>query len=137
MEQHGLVDIVEAFQRRVNAQDWQAATAFLHPEFSLVEPSGLPYAGTWTGPDGFVKLMTRIRQTWSTWRDAPYPYEWVASADRVFKEVRFTATLASTGREITMDFVEVYEFRDGKIATVRPYYFDQALIAQANRHATA
>lgn len=127
------IDLAERFQKHVNRQEWDAATAYLHPDFEVVEAGDMPYAGTWRGPDGFVRLMTAIRQTWSTWRDEPYPYEWASIPGKLFKDVRFTATLAKTGVEVSMGFVEVYEFKDDKILTVRPFYFDPGAIAAANR----
>lgn len=68
--------------------------------------------------------MKAASSTWRRWRDDPWPYELDADRNRVFKEVRFTATARATGEVVEMDFMEVFEFEDDLIAEVRAYYWD-------------
>jgi ketosteroid isomerase-like protein len=122
---------IHEFMRALARGDMDAAVAFLHPEFCLVEQPGLPYSGEWLGRDGFRRLWEVVGTTWSRWKDSPYPWELASVGDKVFKEVRFVATLAANGAQIEMDFVEVFEFRDDLISIVRPYYWDPPSIAAA------
>lgn len=121
----------EEFMATINRGDIEGATRFLHPEFRLVEQPGLPYSGEWSGREGFLELFRVIGATWSRWKDSPFPYVLASAGNKVFKEVRFTATLAANGARVEMDFVEVFEFRDDLIAIVRPYYWDPAAIGKA------
>ncbi|KAA1379916.1 nuclear transport factor 2 family protein [Aeromicrobium fastidiosum] len=118
------IETIESFLRLVNSGDMVSASELIHPDFDLVEQPGLPYAGEYHGRDGFLGLMEAAGRTWTRWVDAPYPYELAVEGNRVFKEVRFTATAAATGVEIEMDFMEVFELEDGLIRRVRAYYWD-------------
>lgn len=122
---------IETFLGHVNRGDFEAASLFIHPAFYLIEQPGLPYAGEWCGREGFLALMAEAGATWGRWRDAPYPYEMTAHGSRVIKEVHFTATAAATGREVDMDFAEVFEFADDLIYKVRAYYWDPEAVRAA------
>ena len=65
---------------------------------------------------------------WKGWRDTPYPYQLASVGSRVMKETRSTATAVATGEQIEMDFMEVLEFKDDLIHTIRPYYWDPELV---------
>jgi ketosteroid isomerase-like protein len=125
------IDTVNQFMAHVNKGDYASATAFMHEDVRLVEPSLMPYAGTYVGRQAFIDLMKEIMQLWSSWRDSPYPYELACVGTRVFKEANFKATIRANGAQVEMPFLEVLEFRDDKIAEIRPYYFDPSKIAEA------
>lgn len=122
---------VEDFMTYINKGDWVGVSEFIHDDFVVVGQPGVPSEGTWRGAEGLARLGDVLKATWSSWRDSPYPYELASVGNRVFKEVRFKARAAKTGKEIEMDFVEVFEFRGDKIAVVRPYYWDPSAIKLA------
>lgn len=122
---------VEGMMEKLRRGDMRGAAEFLHEDFRLVEQPGMPYEGEWLGRDGFIQLFEAIGSTWARWKDDPYPWVLASVDNKVFKEVRFKATLAANGAQIEMDFVEVMEFRDDLIAEVRPYYWDPSRIADA------
>jgi hypothetical protein len=119
---------VEKLMKHVNKGDLQGALQFVHPEFVIVEQPGLPYEGEWRGHEGFVNLLTYIGTIWRGWRDTPYPYQLASVGSRVMKETRSIATAVATGEQIEMDFMEVLEFKDDLIHTIRPYYWDPELV---------
>ena len=125
------VAAVETFLAHVNRGELEEAAQLLHPDYYVREQPGLPYAGEWRGRAGFLGLMSAAGQTWSRWRDSPYPYELAVDGDRVIKEVRFTATARASGREVEMDMAEVFVFEDDLIARTRAYYWDPETLRAA------
>ncbi|KAA1379896.1 nuclear transport factor 2 family protein [Aeromicrobium fastidiosum] len=122
---------VENLMKTVNKGDLQGALQYVHPDFVIHEQPGLPYEGEWRGHDGFVSLMTYIGSIWKGWRDTPFPYELASVGSRVMKETRSSATARSTGERIEMDMMEVLEFKDDLIHTIRPYYWDPEWVRRA------
>ena len=115
---------VEKFLAHVNKGDLQGALQYVHPDFVIIEQPGLPYEGEWRGHEGFVNLLSYIGTIWKNWRDSPYPYELASVGRRVMKETRSSATAVSTGEQVEMDMMEVLQFKDDLIHTIRPYYWD-------------
>jgi ketosteroid isomerase-like protein len=130
------IEAVGRFMASVNKRDFPAATALLTDDVRLVEPTLMPYAGTYVGHEQFVALMSEVAQTWESWRDAPYPYQLASVGNRVFKEATARAVHRETRAVVDMHFLEVLEFRGDKIANIRPYFFDPAKIAAAIRDAS-
>jgi uncharacterized protein len=124
---------VQAFMRCINSGDYERAAGYLHHDVGVVEPTLVPYAGTYVGHTQFIAMMRSALQFWKSWRDIPYPYELACVGDTVFREHRFRAEVRSTGETVEMQFLEVAEFRSDKIARIRPYYFDPAVIDAATR----
>jgi ketosteroid isomerase-like protein len=123
------IDTVGLFMTHFNRGDRAAAIALMHPDITVEVPSQMPYGGTWESHDGIERLMQAIPAAWQDWRDVPYPYEMASVGSKVYREVQFTATLVRTGKQITMWFTEVFTFRGDKIAEIRPYYADPAIVA--------
>lgn len=119
---------VTTFMKHINQGDLPGALRYIHPDFVIVEQPGVPYEGEWRGHEGFVNLMTYIGSLFKGWRDTPYPYELSSVANKVMKETHSSATARATGESFEMDLMEVLQFKDDLIHTIRPYYWDPELI---------
>ena len=53
------------------------------------------------------------------------------AGDQVIALSRMTAVAKPTGRLVEMHVAETFQVSDGKIAAVRPYYFDTAALLAA------
>jgi ketosteroid isomerase-like protein len=125
------LEAVRAYMNCINSGNYEAATAYLHHDIEIVEPTLMPYAGRYRGHAEFIAMMRAAMRFWMSWRDSPYPYELACVGDVVFREHRVRAEVRSNGEVVEMHFLEVAEFRGDKIARIRPYYFDPAQIHAA------
>lgn len=115
---------------RINTGDVDGALELIHYDVIIVEPSALPYGGTWTGHEGFRELFRNgIGATWRGWRERENRVAGVG--DLVIRETTFTANLRSNGRTVEMPLLETFEFSQGKVAAIRPYYGDTGLYVAA------
>jgi ketosteroid isomerase-like protein len=125
-------DVVRQFMNHVNHGDIPGALRYVHPDVAVTEPASLPYGGNYTGHAGLTELMGKIRSTWAKWRETPNRY--AENGGLVFRETTMTAVLRSSGTEIEMPFVEVFEVADGLITAIRPHYWDPGLLQRPGGH---
>jgi ketosteroid isomerase-like protein len=121
----------EDFLAATRSGDAAALGAMLHPEFSVEEASGLPYAGVYKGVDGWIALSRAVVGTWSKFKIAPIAYP--GETENTFT-VRFAISGVSrkTGQAFETTVLELWQFKDGKLLEIAPYYFDTHLLAKAN-----
>ena len=84
------------------------------------QAEGGPYGGVYRGPQAiaenvFGPLLTDVPDFALT------PKEYVASGDTVVAVVRYTGTGKSTGKELDLPVVHVWDVRDGKLARFRQF----------------
>lgn len=108
--------------------DKAALAALLHPDFECVEADGLPYAGVYRGLDGWMALGAAVIGAWSKFRIRPIEYP--GESENAFT-VRFAISGVSrkTGKAFETTVLELWHFKDGKLAAISPYYFDTHLLA--------
>jgi ketosteroid isomerase-like protein len=100
--------------------DWAAAEAELHKDLVIHEAASLPYGGTYHGKDALRQLVTTVG---GFWPNASFERQGMATgAGRVvvFFQISFDTPDGRKSHEI----VEVNTFRDGRIATIKPFYWD-------------
>lgn len=121
------VRLLQRFFDALYAGDLQTAFAHLHPDVILHEADGLPFAGTYHGPEGFRKLLEavygivdlEIRHT-----------ELLDAGDTVIARMDTTMTFRKSGHSIDMLIVELYRFESDLIKYVDVFYKDTHAIAQ-------
>ncbi len=115
------VEIVGRWFEALNAEDFDAALALVHPEIEFVPPGGqAPYRGAaslrrWMEPDAFREQVVQ-------------PLESVVAADgRVLTRQHVTARGASSGIELDLISWSVWSFDgDGLITRVEIYLDHEA-----------
>jgi steroid delta-isomerase-like uncharacterized protein len=130
------VEIARSFYDAWNARDFDRGAALMHEDGEIIAVgSGERFAGPggarqfsemWASgfPDGRVEITSTI-----------------AEGDQVVVEFTgrgtHTGTLQSaagsipaTGKEIRLEFCDVYELRDGKVRSLRTYFDSGSLLAQ-------
>jgi ketosteroid isomerase-like protein len=111
------------------AGDWEAAETDLHADLVIHEAGSLPYAGTYRGRDALRRLTATVS---SFWPGARIERQGMAAGDgRVVVFFRLHVT-TPTG-PITQEIVEVNEFQDGKVAVIKPFYWDAGCMGKLAR----
>lgn len=100
--------------------DWAAAEVELHDDLVIHEAASLPYGGTYHGKGALKQLVGIVG---SHWPNASFERTGMAAGSGrvvVFFRIAFDARDGRRSHEI----VEVNEFKDGRIATIKPFYWD-------------
>ena len=96
--------------------------ATVDPDFVVAQAPGLPYGGDYRGVEGYLEVQEKIR---SELLDLSVEdLEIVAEGDTVLTMFRMLGTSSSTGNKYDMRQVEVWRFRDGKLVSLTPFYYD-------------
>lgn len=113
--------LVRSFYDAFVHQDKDRFLALLHPEVEWFSAEGLLYAdhSPYVGPQAVLNLIVRMRADWD-------PFEVTANEilgqdNLVIASGRFRGTYKGNGASINAQLVQVFQFRDGKIAKVQVY----------------
>lgn len=121
--------VKKLYEAALRTPDWmQELSRDIHPDIISYEADGLPYGGTYRGPEGFARLV-RIMQ--GTWDDMYFrPTEFLSGGDYVICYVELSGVGKKTGLSFSMPLAELYRFQDGKIIEFRPIYYDTKRCAE-------
>ena len=127
----GYQTFCERFMAATQADDGAMLGTMLHPDFLVEEAAGLPYGGTYRGLDGWRTLSKAVTSTWSKFRIKPIAYP---GESETHCTVRFAISGVSrkTGRAFATTVLELWEFADGRLLRIDPYYFDTHALAMAD-----
>jgi ketosteroid isomerase-like protein len=120
--------VVRQFYDHVFAGNLESLRPLLADSFNVVEADGLPYAGVFRGYDGLMALMAKVQSHWGTQFSGEIEH-YIASGDRVAVLLLMKGVEAETGAAVSVPLCEVWELKEGKVASVRPFYWDTAQIA--------
>ena len=102
---------------------------FFAPDVELHQADTLPYGGTWRGHDGMERFFLAMSQAWEAFDMVDQHYLATSGTAVVLTHVR--ARARATGQELRFAILQTIRVQDGRIAEVRPFYWDTAAIATA------
>lgn len=130
--------IVEQFeQAALYERDFEKAMQFAHHDLTVREAPSLPYRGTYVGLEGQRQLLSDVDRLFEFEGGAPKVEFRDAGDDLVIGRVTGNATLRATGKQIEFLVVEFFTIRDGKLADIEVFYWDQADLLEAGRQEQA
>ena len=91
-------------------------------------PASIPFTGVHHGRESVKRCLTLVKVTQSDLRIRIT--EFVSAGDTVVAAIRYSGRVTATGRAFDTSAVQVFTFRDGKVASFRDY-FDTAQLATA------
>jgi ketosteroid isomerase-like protein len=94
------------------------------PDFVLLEGSGLPFSGEFHGADGFLAFLGLFGEAFEIEVLAPVRSFQSDDPDVIAFEFELRATVRATGKRFESSLIEVWSFREGKVASVKPHYFN-------------
>ncbi|MEU6739259.1 nuclear transport factor 2 family protein [Streptosporangium sandarakinum] len=109
--------------------DFSEMAACLDPDVVMHQAEGLPYGGTWRGPEGIEGFMAAMSEAWDSLEFMEQRY--VVDGDRVavFNLGRLRAR--ATGRVLDTAVMQLITFGNGLITEIRPFYLDTIAVAEA------
>lgn len=132
-------EVVRKFDTAVmETGDFDLAMEYAHPDFTVRESPNLPYRGTYVGRQGLDELLEDVTHWFEFLEPVKMEFRGVDEA-LVIGRFSTRARLRATGEEIDFLVVEMATVRDGKVADIEPFYYDQKPLldaARAEREAT-
>ena len=104
---------------------------FFAPDVVLHQAESLPYGGIWRGHDGMERFFAAMSQAWEEFEIVEQEFLSTSGTAVVLTQVH--ARARATGRELDFAILQTIRVVDGRIAEVRPFYWDTAEIAAACR----
>ena len=105
--------------------------ASLHPDVVVHEAGSLPFGGTFKGVAGVQDLFG---QMFATWDDLKIVVEKLLDGgDQVVSVLRLTARAKATGTPVDMQLTELWTLREGKVVSLKPFYFDAGEIGRITK----
>ncbi len=127
MSKNRNIIIQEQFVAAVFAGDADTIRALADPGFELIEGSSLPFAGTYRGADGFLEFLGIFNATFEIERLAPVRTYQADDPDYIAFEFDLRGIYRATGKVFESTLIEVWKFKDGKVLSVKPHYFNSPL----------
>lgn len=125
----GNADILRGLYDAVARGDVPTVLAGLDPNVEWTEAEGVPYKGTYVGPDAVLtNVLARLATEWDGFTITPQ--EWVDGGDQVVAAGRYSGTYKATGKSFECDFAHLWTLRDGKVVRFHQYV-DSALLQEA------
>jgi ketosteroid isomerase-like protein len=128
MAGQGNVATMQRFVAAVLGGDMDTVKALCDPEMELQQGSSLPYAGTFAGAEGFVQFLGVFGETYDIERLEPVRSYVADDPNYVIGEIEMVATVKASGKRFVSSLLEQWQFRDGKVLTIKPHYFNSPLV---------
>jgi ketosteroid isomerase-like protein len=124
------LQVVKEVYRLFGERNVPALLAYFDKDIEFVRPGNadIPFAGTFNGTEGLIKMFTIISQ--SIKLKAFTPENFFTNENKVVVLGSDTAEVISTGKSYTSTWVQAFTLNDGKIIHVQ-VYLDTLTIANA------
>lgn len=116
------------------AASFAVLAPFFSPDVVLHQADALPYGGVWRGHEGMERFFVAMSGVWESFDMVEQ--EFLATGETggpavVLTQVR--ARARATGRELAFPILQTITVTDGRIAEVRPFYWDTTAVADITR----
>ncbi|GAA3080130.1 nuclear transport factor 2 family protein [Streptomyces rectiviolaceus] len=102
---------------------------YFAPDVVMHQAESLPYGGIWRGHDGMTRFFIAMSETWESFEIGEQ--EFLATGETAVVHTQVRARARATGRELAFPVLQTITVRGGRIAEVRPFYWDTAAIVAA------
>lgn len=116
--------VQQQFVAAVFAGDGDAIRSLCTDDFELLEGSGMPFAGTYRGAEGFLTFLGVFNDVFEIERLDPVRHYGSEDPDRMAVEFELKGIHRPTGEAFETSLIELWTFRDGKVAAIKPHYFN-------------
>jgi ketosteroid isomerase-like protein len=128
-DQQKNINIVRTTLDNARAGRLDDARPFFADDFILYEAEGLPFGGVYRGWQGYLEVLDKLNKFWSAGR-AQASREFIPYGEnKVIIHFTLDGHITKNGKHVQMPIVAIWELKDGKIYSIRPFFFDTKLIA--------
>lgn len=119
------VEVVERFTAALAAADLDSCLSLVSEQLVFSEAESLPFGGDHVGRQGFLDLLADVSRDYRVRLEKPIVAE---AGDRVLVRVRGTIAARQTGRQLSLEALDLYEVQAGLITRVDVFYRDSAAV---------
>lgn len=106
--------------------DLETFEKYLHPEFSVHESDSLPFAGVFTGIEGFKQVFAVV---FGIYDNVEVERKIVCTGkDHAMVLLDFNGSCKETGEAFCTPMIEMFRFVGDKLIEIKPFYFDPAAL---------
>jgi ketosteroid isomerase-like protein len=116
--------VLKRFTGAVARGDSDTILALCAPSFALREGSGLSFAGTYHGGEGFLRFLGIFVDALEIERLETTRIYQAGDPAFVVAEMELRARVRATGKVFESSLLERWRFEDGKVAEITPHYFN-------------
>jgi ketosteroid isomerase-like protein len=127
MTQNPNVTIKDRFVAAVMSGDQDTLKALCDPDFELHEGSSMPFAGVYRGADGFLRFLGVFFETLDIERLESIRTYTTDDPSFIANEFEVRGTLRANGKIFDSSMVEIWQFRNGQVLSIKAHYFNSAL----------
>ena len=121
--------LVQKFYGAIFKGDWGGVEQCVSEDIVVYEAQGLPYGGEYHGIQALQELFAQVV---SYWDDLNIEIKGVTAGDGyVVGVLQFSGSSKGTGQKISMPIAEISEFQNGRIASIKPVYWDTKTLSAA------
>ncbi|MEV6389847.1 nuclear transport factor 2 family protein [Nocardia xishanensis] len=102
---------------------------FFAEDVVLYQADGMPYGGIWRGHAGLERFFVAMAAVWESFEMVEQQF--LAAGETAVVRTEVLARARATGRELRFPILQTLRIEDGRIAEVRPFYWDTKEIAAA------
>jgi ketosteroid isomerase-like protein len=118
------VELVESLYEAFLRRDVPEILSRLDPEVTIFQSTDLPWGGAYKGTDQFGFFFRNLTRH----IDSTLVFErYLDSGDHVVAIGRTQGTVVATGHPFDVPIVHLWEIRDGKVLSFRPYIDNPAM----------
>jgi ketosteroid isomerase-like protein len=116
--------VQQQFVAAVFAGDGDTIRSLAAADFELAEGSGMPFAGTYRGAEGFLEFLGVFNDAFDLEYLRPVRHFASDDPDRMAFEFELRGVHRATGELFESSLIEAWTFRDGRVVAIKPHYFN-------------
>ncbi len=116
--------IMERFVTAVFAGDSDTILSLCDPDFMLEEGSGLSFAGSYPGGEGFLRFLGIFNETLEVEHMETLRIYSTPDPNYAVSEMDLRTRVRASGKRFDTSLLERWHFRGGKVLSIKPHYFN-------------
>lgn len=118
-------DVVEIYyQSLFKTRDFKTISEIITADAIYYQAEGLPYGGTYTGFNEWITMFTNASTYFDLQIEKEPTYFTDASKEIIVIHFTIKCTAKKSGNVLSMPISEEFTVKNGKIISIRPFYFD-------------
>ncbi|MXO04092.1 nuclear transport factor 2 family protein [Flavobacterium sp. HBTb2-11-1] len=130
LEADNLKVVAKYYESLFKTRDFDALATVVADGAVYNQAAGLPYGGTYTGLSEWIKMFTKSTEFFDLQIEKEPTYFSDASKNEVIIYFTMSCKSKKSGKTMSVPISEHFDLKDGKITTVRPFYYDTKQFAE-------
>jgi uncharacterized protein len=117
------IETVQAALHAALLGEYDRLPALIADDFVIYEAESLPFGGVFRGLQGYIECMHGLNDFWAN-KGLAAPEFFAVGEDEVIILSIFDGYIKKNGQHVEMPTVSLWNLKDGKVHSARPFFFD-------------